>query len=133
MLCYKVIMFRKILNISVVMLLLLATVGISVNIHFCNGELKNISLFKSSKSCCGEGCNSCHNEVKVIKITDNFIASDFQIEPAKVLLLNLLAFHTSDIIYNTNVSFYNQMRILYPPPITFLNNSSPSFLQNFRC
>ena len=68
-------MFRKILHISVVALLLLATVGISLNKHFCNGELKAVSLFKSAKSCCGEGCSKCHNETKIVKITDDFVPS----------------------------------------------------------
>jgi hypothetical protein len=125
-------MLQRIINISVSMLLLMAIVGISVNKHFCSGELKEISLFKLPKSCCGEGCKTCHNESKVIKVTDDFVSSSFQIEPAKVLLLNLVMFHAQEL-RQLNTSFSANQRMFYPPPIAFLNNSSPSFLQNFRC
>lgn len=45
-------MLRKITHISIVPLLLIATMGMTVNLHFCQQHLYDIGVFDAAKSCC---------------------------------------------------------------------------------
>jgi len=52
---------------------LLTTTGLTINFHFCSGELVSVSVFSEPKTCCGktggmEGC--CQNKKITHKIKD---------------------------------------------------------------
>jgi hypothetical protein len=59
--------------------LLLTTVGYSVYLHFCGDELMKTSVFMQ-KSCCGDEDKDdcCKNEVKEIRLADNYIPENFK-------------------------------------------------------
>lgn len=73
-------MFKKVITILFIPLFLLTTGGVILNSHFCKMRGSSDISFgiNPEKSCCGNkamqsGC--CKNEVKVIKITDDYSPS----------------------------------------------------------
>src|SRR5262245_9127531 len=71
-------MTKKAISILLIPLFLLTTGGFAFNMHFCKMRGIDVSLNINKSSCCGKksmegGC--CKNEVKVIKIKDNYSAS----------------------------------------------------------
>jgi len=62
-------------NIIVILLLLVATSGVSITRHYCGQSFVSFSLFSTPKPCCGSDCNKCHNENSFNKVTDNFTIS----------------------------------------------------------
>jgi hypothetical protein len=66
---------RRTGNIIVILLLLIATSGVSITRHYCGQSLVSFSLFSTPKPCCGSGCDKCHNEFSFNKVTDNFTVS----------------------------------------------------------
>lgn len=103
-----------------------------LNLHYCGGEIKAISLVKTDESnCCGDmeeaeedGC--CKDEVKFIKI--NELQSI-----AKKVTLNFLNFSYLCKIYSTEIQFTslqedykeNLLPLDHAPP-----NQIPLFITN---
>ena len=122
-------MKTKILHISIACLLLISTLGVTINKHFCGNRLISASIFSDSNSCCKGNCDNCHNEFKNIRIIDAF-ESSFTNEIIKTTLVCLQPFYYS-----------NDLLITYNPDIRnqFNNDISPheilksaSLLQIFR-
>lgn len=125
-------MLRKVINISVLVLIVLATTGVSITKHFCGEQLKDISLTGNTKSCCGDECSCCHDEKIILKITDNFTGNTFVIDNAKVLSTLWMSFNQSVIQIIGLPSADSFTETLYALPPLILKTSS-SFLQTFRC
>lgn len=47
-------LFKKIANVFLAVLLMVATTGVTLNKHYCLGQLKSISIFHEAKSCMTE-------------------------------------------------------------------------------
>jgi len=66
---------RKILTILLLAVYITLTSGVSLNVHYCMGEQSSVAIgHKDNKSCstCGmdnKGC--CHDDFRVVKLTDN--------------------------------------------------------------
>ncbi len=58
-----------------VILLLVATGGLSVTRHYCGLTFASFALFSTPEPCCGHDCDKCHNESSFNKVTDNFTVS----------------------------------------------------------
>ena len=82
---------KKVLSIFVSLIFLISAVGMTINSHFCGMNLRSVSLMH--QDCCCQpqralagkkgtmpkGC--CKNEIKVIKITDDYSpASQFHLK-----------------------------------------------------
>lgn len=122
-------MKTKILHITVAILLLISTLGITINKHFCGNRLISASIFSEPNSCCKGNCGNCHHESQNIRITDAFESS-----------------YTNDIVENHFVclqTFYysSDLLLTYHPdikkhitidisPHQIMN--SASLLQSFR-
>ena len=65
-------MLRNAANIAVTLLLLIATSGVTISRHYCGNILVDQSILTTPEDCCDGPCNCCHNEIQVIKLTDNF-------------------------------------------------------------
>jgi hypothetical protein len=87
----------------------IVTTGFAINIHYCGGKLKEISLTQSEECCCGskkkaKGC--CDEKTIVCKIKDNQKTAPKTIIPtisskeitAVYTLLNFLMFTTPDTL-----------------------------------
>jgi len=74
-------MIKKVSNILMVMLLLLATSGITMSKHYCGNNLRSVGIFSVPQSCCdAPGC--CHTETEVYQVKNDFsvIAFNFEFE-----------------------------------------------------
>ena len=68
-------LFRKIANIFLAVLLLVATTGVTLNKHYCMGRLKSVAVFVSANPC-DNGmedpmpcCKDTSEELKVDELT----------------------------------------------------------------
>jgi hypothetical protein len=73
-------MLRKISHIILAFVVLITTMGMTVSAHYCGGELKSIQLIEQSESCCGDSCDSCHNEIIKVEVEDDFTIQTFTID-----------------------------------------------------
>ncbi len=83
---------KRILAIILSFAYLLLASGVAMNIHYCMGHVINIDYrYKDSKVCdrCGmenkKGC--CHNEFKIVRLTDDQQTTKANIQLAQVQAL----------------------------------------------
>jgi len=69
---FQNIMRRKILHISIVIILTIATTGISISKHFCGDRLVEVSVNEKSSPCCGTESNCCQTETDFFQLEDDF-------------------------------------------------------------
>jgi hypothetical protein len=125
-------MLKKTGNILIIILLLIATGGVPVTRHYCGLVQKSVSFYTTPKSCCGEGCDKCHNVLKFNKVNDNFEAGSSVNTQS---LTDLVVLHTT--FYINSFSTFNI------PLVSDLQNQrafssyvaghAPASLGNFRC
>lgn len=72
-------MLKKAGHIAIILLLLIATSGVTITKHYCGNALIGSSIFSSPKECCNGPCKDCRNETKTIKVTDTFESADNRI------------------------------------------------------
>jgi hypothetical protein len=126
-------MLKKSLHISVIFLLLLATTGVSISRHYCNGVLISSSLFGHAKSCCNSSCNSCHEETSFNKLNTDFVYSDSNIIHPNIYSFIQLIYCSlpSYIVNDTSLKPFNILSLKAPPP--GLLAIVPEYLEIFRC
>ena len=96
---------------------LITSTGLMVNVHYCCGEVKDISLV-TPKSCCGKSGKSkgcCHNETKYFKVKDLQLQPDdhdFNAPVAVVLSEEIIIFFHDQLI-STEL---NKTEVNHPPP-----------------
>jgi hypothetical protein len=133
--------FRVIVSVFLVIVMMVVTIGVTVNVHYCAGKVRSIALYVKADACQDEqSCHDKHGEKKqgccaektiVIKEKDSGagLKRYFQHAPAFKLVG-----HISPITYifpvltaglNT-ASEYS----FYRPPL--LHQNSVAFLQSFR-
>lgn len=120
---------RKALSISLLMLFITATIGVTVSKHFCGGKLADTSLFSAASCGCGdkdmEG-NCCSNESEFFQMDEDYIITSADIDfKLKFTLAFLSAFIDSFFIEEYNSSDYSN----YKPPL--LNSDIPILVQSF--
>ncbi len=81
---------RRIFSIGLAFLLLISTVGVTINKHYSGGELYSVALFVHADSCCEVDCNCCHDESETHQVKDEFITSSFDL--AKVFFTDAITF-----------------------------------------
>lgn len=76
---------KRLTSILLALIYIATTSGIVINTHYCMGEVAGVALGASNNATCGtcgmenEGC--CHDDLLVIKLTDNhhYTAANFEI------------------------------------------------------
>ncbi|MEI7594762.1 MAG: hypothetical protein WCK02_03365 [Bacteroidota bacterium] len=129
-------MFKKVSHISLIVLLLAYTMGLTIYKHYCGSAFVNQTVLVEPHRCCGDACTHCHDEVKQFKITDSFENSDFSFNIKSEL--NQF-FEQLFVPISVNIATINQVFsncFFYKAKICE-NNSHPSsisfsFLQSFR-
>ena len=121
-------MFKKSLNIFIVLILLITSTGFTIDRHFCHNKLVSVSIGKTENCCTAPGC--CHHEIKYIKIHDSFqLSSNYQMEKAFSFSLSLL---TPNIFLLKDLSSFSTLTFSYfDPPPNILSNKD-YFLQVFK-
>ena len=131
-------------HIILALLLFISSTGFVVNKHYCQGELKNMALFRKAESChqdkamkscpmhsSGEkekkGC--CDDESEYVKANDEQLAPSFEINLPNIPVLwaaIFVAFHIGLPALDSNTLHY----LTYKPPIVL--NDISVLLQVFR-
>lgn len=97
-------MLKKIVHIVIASLILVSTLGFTINLHYCYDQLYDTALFSPANSCCdasneghchvAEGIsdmNHCEDESISAEPGDDFIVSSYS--------FNFESFHFSDLNY----------------------------------
>lgn len=102
--------------------------GITINLHYCNGKLRQISLFNSpkGKGCCGKKMESkkcCSDKAAFVKVNDNHNSSksiNLSYNHFKIVDVALLApkvsLYVSENILNNTLN-YHAPPALYDNPL----------------
>jgi hypothetical protein len=125
-------MLKKAGNITIILLLLVATGGLPVTRHYCGATQMSFSVFSTPKACCEGSCDKCHNVFKFSKVNDNFEAGSSVSTQALADFVNL---HTAFFIdLFDNVAITTPDDGLYHRAVCIsLAGLSPASLGNFRC
>ncbi len=122
---------QKIISLLFLVIFLASTTGVIVESHYC--EMKKCKTENSvKKKCCSDktekhtkGC--CKNEIKVIKISDNFRSVQHEKQFIPVAVSLLIPEYSNYYIDNDRALSF--LKLDESPPDQL---SSPSFLQVFR-
>ena len=123
-------MTKKVLSISLMFLLLAATVGVQMNKHYCGDKLSRVSLLVKLVCGCGEMDDEedcCRNESEMLQVEDDFTAfsNDFQENIAFVATVFVtLDLPLLDQDVDDNTAYLN-----YKPPL--LHFDVPVLVQSF--
>jgi len=113
----------KILHVSLAVLLVISTMGVTVEKHYCMGKLKSMAIFQQADNCFGGTskmqmpcCEDVHEELKVGDL--NGFSFDFKLSPQQYQLI-LVSFPT----WMTELNLSNEKEYLLfhespPPPLT---------------
>ncbi len=129
-------MLKKAGHISLIILLLISTMGVTMYKHYCGGSLVSESIGFHAKKCCNDSCKKCHNESKTFKISDKYEANNstlnFKAAVNKIFdnfsFAFLLLHITIDPSSNNNL--FIQIKICDTPPLIAENTTA--MLQVFR-
>ncbi|MBI3503186.1 MAG: hypothetical protein HY063_15470 [Bacteroidetes bacterium] len=107
---------KKIFSIFLSAIFLISAMGMTINSHFCGMKLQSVSLMKQD-CCCKKGTmpkGCCKNEIKYVKITDDYSpSSQFHIEKNNIAPVVLHFDFPSAINHLTSsIAFANHS----PPP-----------------
>ena len=106
-------MFRKAGHIILGFILVVVTMGVTINKHYSGGKLYSVSLFFNAESCCEE-YSGCSDEAVTFKINDNFLATNTsqpEIASIQLLISKKQVFRTVSLslfVINNNV-FSNRL------------------------
>ncbi|MEM6831265.1 MAG: hypothetical protein AAGA66_01625 [Bacteroidota bacterium] len=118
-LLYVVKLWSQIVNVSLAVVILITTTGVTLNKHYCMGRLKSVSLNEQAATCFhGETekmpcCEDVHEELKIKEVTT--VIFDFDATPHLFQLATISFFtvHLSpDLIGSKPVPFDES-----PPPL----------------
>lgn len=128
-------MLKKFAYISLIVLLLVYSSGITVYKHYCGSKYIKQTVNIIPHKCCKGTCKSCHNTVKQFKIIDNYESDkasfNFKNEISKIFSLSDFSTLLLSIIFpsnNTNHLFY-KVKICENRSA---KDDTSSFLQVFR-
>ena len=145
-------MIKKSIHIALILSILLSTVGFVIQKHFCQDELKNISVFVSAENChekkgTEQSCpfhpqkqehphkgiekkDCCNNEVELIKLEEDAVSKSYDIllqENHLFLGLITLAINPDISEIETRQNHYHN----YKPPLLVCDFTVS--LQTFLC
>ncbi|MDT8393253.1 MAG: hypothetical protein RQ761_05390 [Bacteroidales bacterium] len=87
---------KRALYISVAVLFLLLTTGVSISMHYSAGELFSVAIFGEAESCCDDWCDCCSDETVLIQFTDNYMFSAASSPDAPTWLFEFIDFPCRD-------------------------------------
>ena len=109
------------------MLLLLGTIGPSINLHYCDGKVFDFSILHKAKACCGGHCPKCKDVTALYKLKDNFEKQSIKI--ASPLASDFVVLAAENICMSLSVFSVHSFTSTQPPP---LNRTSSAFTMVFR-
>ena len=76
-------MLRKAGHIISVLILLAATMGLTVSRHYCGTRLVSVSILSDNGTCCDQEEGCCHEDTDTYKLTVDYTVSQYFIEVTK--------------------------------------------------
>ena len=118
-------MLSKISHISISILLLIATTGLTISNHYCSHSLAQSEKTSTESNCCDVNSDCCHKEVQTLRIDNEFESTKFIVEIASNSMPILRSNNTPQI------DFLDNSKVIYPfegpPPLITLE-----FLSNIQ-
>lgn len=107
-------MLRKAGHIILGVIIVVVTMGVTINKHYSGGNLYSISLFFEAELCCERDCDCCSDESQTYKIDDNFLVTNIsqpeipsmQLLASKKQLINTVLL---SLFETQNKDFYNRL------------------------
>jgi len=111
---------------------LIVSSSILVNVHYCCGDVKDVSFFVvPEKGCCGDKSESsgcCHDETKILKVDDKQSLSKDISFKLSIEFPVLAEFSNLRIVAHNPVDLIQrQFQNYHSPPLTF---KTPIFIKN---
>jgi len=125
-------MIKRLGNIVIMILLLIATGGIPVTRHYCGSAEMSFSVYSTPKACCTGHCNKCHNVFKFSRVNDDFEVCSSITTRSLTDIVTLQTGHFVDLRDNILSSSIPDLFNLRNFLIVRAGHSSAS-LGNFRC
>ncbi len=127
-------MVKKISHIILSFLLLIATVGVSINAHYCGDTIKSIALNTADHHCCGgDMCGQCENHHVTYRISGDYLSTVSVTIEEEMPSFNLFGMSGDLFILNPyscpsilKYSAEYNPSLHAPPPF-------PEFTQSFLC
>lgn len=86
---------KKIFSIGLGLLLVISTIGVTINKHYSGGKLFSYSLFGEADSCCEVNCECCDEDSTTIQVEDNFVGTSFDL--VKTVLYTIVSHSIQDL------------------------------------
>ena len=125
-------MIKKVGNIVITLLLLIATAGIPITRHYCGSGVMSVSVYSTSKHCCDRNCDKCHDVLKFSKVNDDFeVTSPITTQS----LTDFFTLHASSIISLSENLQIPSLPVLIDQRAIYNHGADYSLasLGNFRC
>ncbi|MEX2427519.1 MAG: hypothetical protein WD577_04655 [Bacteroidales bacterium] len=126
---YKRISIRHLINISLSLLLLVATTGFSISAHYCGDSLVSVELNKEAEPYC-DNPKCCQTETVFSQLDDDFVfaASNINLENTHIFDIPQYPVTLISKSYITETAININRPLKFPPPKT---QSTLTGLQSF--
>lgn len=109
-------MTRKLINISLVLILLTATIGVSVSKHYCGGMLMEVAINSHADVCDSSGMpmDCCANDTQIFVLDEDFQLGQQSFE---FYAPSIVLFEVNEVIDADLIAFELQSRDIFGPPL----------------
>jgi len=123
-------MVKSILHITVSIVLLISTIGITISRHYCGENLIHTALFLEAESCCDGSADCCHNETEYFQFKDDYVSSVvFDISDVQELDLIFMEF---PVLLTLGLVEIEEEKVFIPEsPPPLLTQTKLSLLQTY--
>lgn len=126
---------KKFLSITLLTLYLVASIGITITMHYCGDNLASLAISEKVSCCCEKEIaptkkdDCCKNDFKQIKIKDEQIKAEFQVLEKAPQQLPIFVAHFYSFEKNnfTKLAKYTHTNLPKPPNIS---NEIPVYKRN---
>ena len=99
-------MIRKALHIIMAAVVLVSTMTVTINAHYCHDQLIDLALYSPAESCCSsDNASSCHSEEGVKQMhhceDDSLVLEALEDLMGSSFTFNLSNNHTIDLLFGT--------------------------------
>jgi hypothetical protein len=124
-------MHNKAIHITLALLLIVSTTGITITEHYCGRELVSVNILSKPDACCdNSGC--CHNETVTVKLDADIINLSptylFELISSSISLDSEAIFNNNYLLSTDLVTNFIKSSDLPPPDIREVLSKLGTFL-----
>lgn len=120
-------MIRKATHMILAALVLLSTMGITVNMHFCHDQLIDLALYAPAESCCGGNAFMCHTGEEGVEATSHCDDESIVLEALEDFMASTFAFNFE---YSHSFELFSTSQFMIDSPVA--KNISTSRILNYK-